>query len=103
MDILRNQSDLAGYFADCLVEQKKLEGADEASLEIMRQEIIDRINREISQIVFDNLTDDQLQEFEEFLEEGDAAGASDFLRIAVPDLRRLIVERMVNLKEEINY
>lgn len=102
MDALRNQSELASYFADCLIDQNKGSDLDEAELETARQELVDRINREISQVVFDNLTDDQLQEFEGFLEEGDAAGASDFLRVAIPELRRLIVERMVTLKEEIN-
>jgi len=101
MDVLRNQSELAGYFADCLIENKYASEIDEASVEAIRQELVERINRAISQVVFDNLTDDQLEQLEGFLEEGDSAGASDFLRTAVPDLRRLIVERLVALKEEI--
>jgi|GEM_PF-2394757 hypothetical protein len=101
MDVLRNQSELSGYFADCLIDQKYAASLDESSYESIRLELVERINRSISQVVFDNLTDDQLEELEGFLEEGDGAGASDFLRTAIPDLRRLIVERLVALKEEI--
>ncbi len=102
MDVLSNQSELAGYFADCLIEQSYSSDTDEAELDAIKQDLIDKINREISQAVFDNLTDDQLAQLEEFLEEGDTEAASVFLRTAIPDLRRLIVERLVNLKEEIS-
>ncbi len=102
MDVLRNQTDLAGYFADCLIDQKYVSGLDEAGFEAIKQDMVERINREISQVVFDNLTDDQLDEFEGFLEEGDSVSASEFLRSAIPDLRRLILERLITLKEEIN-
>lgn len=103
MDVLANQPELAGYFADCLIEEKYSSSElDEASLEAIKQEYVDKINREISQAVFDNLTDDQLAQLEELLEEGDSVSASAFLQAAIPDLRRLIVERLVTLKEENN-
>ncbi len=102
MDVLANQPELAGYFADCLIEEKYSSDTDEASLEAVKQEYIDKINREISQAVFDNLTDDQMTQLEELLEEGDSVGASEFLQAAIPDLRRLIVERLITLKEENN-
>jgi len=102
MDALANQSELAGYFADCLIEEKYSSDLDEASLEAVKQELVDKVNREISQAVFDNLTDDQLTQLEELLEEGDSVSASEFLQAAIPELRRLIVERLITLKEENN-
>jgi len=102
MDPLQNQTELANYLAESLIDQTQRDSMDEASFETFKQELIDRINREISQTIFDNLTDDQLEQLEELLEEGDGSGTSDFLRSAVPDLRRLILEKIINLKEEIN-
>lgn len=102
MDVLRNQTELASYFADCLISQRYPEGLDESGQETLKQEIVDQINHDISQVVFDNLTDDQLNELEEMLEEGDAAGAGEFLRTAVPDLRRLILEKLAGLREQFN-
>jgi len=102
MDPLQNQTELANYLADALINQTQKDSMDEASFEIFKQDLIDRINREISQTIFDNLTDDQLEELENLLEEGDGAGTSEFLRTAVPDLRRLILEKIINLKEDVN-
>lgn len=102
MDVLRNQTELAGYFADCLISQRYPGGIDEQGHEVLKQEIVDQINHEISQVVFDNLTDDQLNELEEMLEEGDGAGAGEFLRSAVPDLRHLILEKLAALREQFN-
>jgi hypothetical protein len=101
MDPLQNQTELANYLAESLIEPQR-GSLDEASLEALKQDLIDKINREISQTIFDNLTDDQLEELEELMEEGDGAGTSEFLRTAIPDLRRLILEKIINLKEDIN-
>lgn len=102
MDVLRNQTELASYFADCLISQKYPAGLEETETETIRQEMVERINHEISQVVFDNLTDDQINELEELLEEGDGGGASDYLRSAIPDLRRLVLEKLVSLREQFN-
>ncbi len=102
MDILHNQQQLAGHFADCLIDQKYVSGLDEAGYETIRQDLVDRINREISQVIFDNLATEQLEELENLLDEGDARLSAQFLREAIPDLRRLILKRLVSLKEEIN-
>ena len=102
MDPLQDQSELANYLAESLISQAFRDSMDESSFEAFKQDLVDRINREISQTIFDNLTDDQLEQLEELLEEGDSAGASDFLRTAIPDLRRLILDKIINLKEEIN-
>lgn len=102
MDPLQNQTELANYLADSLIDQSLRSSMDESSFETFKQDLVDRINREISQTIFDNLTDDQLEELEQLLEEGDGAGTSEFLRTAIPDLRRLILEKIINLKEEIN-
>ncbi len=101
MDILHNQQELAGYFADCLIDQKYVSGLDEAGYETIRQDIIDQINREISRVIFDNLAPEQLEELENLLDEGDGRVTAAFLRETIPDLRRLILKRLVNLKEEI--
>jgi hypothetical protein len=44
----------------------------------------------------------KLNELEELLEEDDGAGAGEFLRSAIPDLRRLILEKLVSLREQFN-
>lgn len=102
MDPLNNQSELASYFAEALIDQSSRASLDEASFTALRQDLIEKINREISQTIFDNLSDEQLTEMEEILEEGDGNNVSEFLRSAIPDLRRLILEKLINLKEEIN-
>lgn len=102
MDPLQNQTELANYLAESLIDQAQKDSMDESEFEAFKQELIDKINREISQTIFDNLTDDQLEQLEEFLEEGDGAGTSEFLRSAIPDLRRLILEKIIILKEESN-
>jgi large subunit ribosomal protein L18 len=53
MDLLKDQEAFAGYFADCLIEAKYVSGLDEAGYETIRQELIELINREISQVIFD--------------------------------------------------
>lgn len=103
MDPLQNQTELANYLAESLINESIKDSMDEPSFESFKQDLVDKINREISQTIFDNLTDDQLEQLEELLEEGDGAGTSEFLRLAIPDLRRLILEKIVNLKEEINF
>ncbi len=102
MDIMENQEELAGYFADCLIDQKYPAGLDDAGYETVKQELIERINKEIGQIIFDNLANDQLEEMENLLDEADDRRTSAFLRDNLPDLRRLILQRLVALKEEIN-
>ncbi len=102
MDMLQNQQELAGYFADCLIDQKFPSGLDEAGFETIRTDLIDRINREITTVIFDNLTEEQLEEMENLLDEDDGRRAALFLRETIPDLRRLVLERLVLLREEIN-
>lgn len=102
MDSFESQQELAGYFADCLIEQKYVSGLDEAGYETIRQELIERVNREISEVIFDNLSSDQLEEMENLLDEEDGRRTAAFLRDAIPDLRRLILKRLVSLKSEIN-
>lgn len=99
---MENQEELAGYFADCLIDQKYPAGLDDTSYDTVRQDLIDRINREISKIIFDNLMPEQLEEIENLLDDGDSRRTAIFLREAIPDLRRLILQRLVALKEEIN-
>lgn len=100
MDLLKDQEAFAGYFADCLIEAKYVSGLDEAGYETIRQELIELINREISQVIFDNLTADQLEDMERMLDEEDAEGMTAFLRAAIPDLRDLILRRLVDIKNE---
>lgn len=102
MDPLQDQTELANYLAESLISQALRDSMDEASFEVFKQDLVDKINREISQTIFDNLTDDQLEQLEELLEEGDGAGTSEFLRTAIPDLRRLILEKIIILKENVN-
>lgn len=103
MDPLENQSELASYFAEALIDQNYKDSLDESSFLELKQDLIEKINREISQTIFDNLSDEQLTEMEEILEEGDGAKVSEFLRSAIPDLRSLILEKLINLKEEFNF
>lgn len=100
MDLLENQQALAGYFADCLLDAKYPSGLDEAGYETIRQDLIDQINREISQIIFENLSSSQLEELEVMLDEGDVEGLSDILRTSIPDLRQLILQRLIEIKNE---
>jgi hypothetical protein len=102
MDPLTNQTELANYFAEALIDQSYKDSLDEAGFNALKQDLVEKINREISQTIFDNLSDEQLAEMEELLEEGDSALVSEFLRSAIPDLRRLILEKLINLKENIN-
>lgn len=98
--MLTEQKELAGYFADCLLEARYVGGLDEAGYETIRQDLIERINREISQVIFDNLTSSQLEEMEGLLDEGDVEQMSVFLRDAIPDLRQLILRRLLDIKNE---
>lgn len=100
MDLLENQQALAGYFADCLLDAKYPSGLDEAGHETIRQDLIDTINREISQIIFDNISAEQLEELEAMIDESDFENISDFLRIAIPDLRQLILTRLIDIKND---
>jgi hypothetical protein len=102
MDPLKDQNELANYLADSLLEQLPTDSLDESSLETLKQDLVERINRDISQIIFDNLADEQLEELESLLEEGDSVQTNDFLKSAIPDLRRLIIEKLINLKEDFN-
>jgi len=102
MNILEDQQELAGYFADCLIEAKYVSGLDESGYETIRQDLIERINREISQVIFDNLTSSQLEEMENLLDEEDNQRISVFLRESIPDLRRLILRQLVDIKNETN-
>lgn len=101
MDSFDNQEELAGYFADCLIEQKYPSGLDEAGHETIRQELIEEVNREISQVIFDNLNADQVEEMENLLDEDDGRRTAAFLRESIPDLRRLILKRLLEMKSAI--
>lgn len=100
MDLVENQQVLAGYFADCLLDAKHPSGLDEAGYETIRQDLIDRINREISQIIFDNLSSAQLEELETMINEADFEALSELLKEAIPDLRQLILRRLLEIKNE---
>ena len=102
MNILEDQQELAGYFADCLIDAKYVSGLDEAGHETIRLDLIERINREISQVIFDHLSSSQLEEMENLLDEEDTHRMSVFLRDSIPDLRRLILQRLVDIKNETN-
>lgn len=101
MEILNEQKELAGYFADCLLEARYVAGLDEAGYETIRQDLIDRINREISQVIFDNITAAQLEEMESLLDDEDMEQLAVFLREAIPDLRQLILRRLLEIKNEV--
>jgi uncharacterized membrane protein YheB (UPF0754 family) len=103
MNILEEQQELAGYFADCLIETKFVSGLDEAGYETIRQDLIEKINREISQVIFDNLTSDQVEEMENLLDDDDLSEISSFLKETIPDLRDLILRRLVDIKNQANY
>ncbi len=101
MEILHEQKELAGYFADCLLEARYVAGLDEASYETIRQDLIDRLNREISQVVFDNITAAQLEEMETLLDDDDMDQLAVFLQETIPDLRQLILRRLLEIKNEV--
>jgi DNA-directed RNA polymerase subunit F len=82
-------------FALYLVKQKKFEGLDQATFDMLVDDVYDRLEERVNAVILVNIPPEKVEELDNLLALGNKEELSDFTSKNVPDLEKVITEALV--------
>ncbi len=80
-------------FAENLLQEKDLENIDQKTRDIMREELVDRLEKVTNRVLVDNLPEDKLDEFESMIDKSaKPAELQKFISDNVPDIENKLID-----------
>jgi len=80
-------------FAENLLQEKDLENIDQKTRDIMREELVDRLEKVTNRVLVDNLPEDKLDEFESMIDKSATpAELQKFISDNVPDIENKLID-----------
>lgn len=86
---------------DALLEELGLSGLPANEKEAMKAHIYETLEMRVGMKLAEQMTNEQLDEFEAFIDRGDEAGALQWLETNFPDYKQVVANELEALKNEI--
>lgn len=87
-----------GSFVDGLIEEKGFSGMDSSAKDIMRADLLERLENRINAVILASLPVEKVEDFEKVLDNGDDVAVQEFCRVAVPDLNEKIAAELLRFR-----
>lgn len=82
-------------FAQHLVKEKDFQGLDQATSEMLVEDVYDRLEERVNAVILASLPAEKLQEFDALLNSGNREQVSDFCEKNIPNLQEVIAQALV--------
>jgi hypothetical protein len=87
-----------GSFVDDLIEEKGFSGMDSSAKDIMRADLLERLEDRINAVILASLPGEKIEDFEKVLDNGDDRAVQEFCRTAIPDLNEKIAAELLRFR-----
>lgn len=85
-------------FVNKLIEEKNITDVEPEVLEQMKKDLLERVEKRVDAVVIEQLSPEQLAEFEKLLDGSDESTLKNFCQNAIPNLNELIAAELLNFR-----
>ena len=86
-------------FADYLVKQKNFQGLDQATYDMLVEDVYDRLEERVNAVILVNIPPEKVEELDKVLHSGTKDQLENFCRENVPNSQDLITEALVEFEK----